>query len=593
MFTSSSSSSPCGYAVALLTLIAFSPLVSSHMEMSKPLPPRSQYNPALSGDGIDYNLKSPLDASGSNFPCHGYQNDPFVAAATYTAGQTYQMAISGSVTHGGGSCQLSLSYDNGGTFKVIKSMVGGCPLTTQYDFTIPSFAPTGNALFAWTWFNEVGNREMYMTCAFVKIIGSSATRRSRTKRQTSFTSMSSLPNIWRANIAGLNKCATAEGVDPVFSNLGPDVIYGGKSSSSSPKDTQDGCDSSTPSGQTFRASSNASTLSEGSPSPALEAATVATTFSSSPSSGNKPNATVATTSGAKDFAAVGGNSTEGNRNTTTSTSIPSILATLDSTATTTSTAKILAGVGENSTATSSTSVPLISTTSSPAVASTSGSEDLAEAGGNVTMISTSMPSMSATPIPTVARTSGAEDLAGVEGNSTSISTPTAPAVAASSTASASTLLDSTTAPAIVATAVTSSSTMLVSTTADSTAVARIATSASKSDLAPASPTILSATSDSSSFVPFADSSDSTQYLPCVPGAFLCTSPTTYMVCEQTKDKVPMAPSHEYTGPHSVTAGTQCVPFLAKFATPNDSAKFTNARGAMPAGHYRSDRYVGA
>ncbi|RDI76958.1 ATP-dependent bile acid permease [Venturia inaequalis] len=273
--------SPANYpATSLLLMGLLSPLVSSHMELSQPLPQRSQFNPALSGGAVDYNLKSPLAADGSNFPCHGYQNDPFVSAATYTAGKTYQMALSGTTTHGGGSCQLSLSYDNGGTFKVIKSMVGGCPLTQQYDFTIPSFAPTGNALFAWTWFNEIGNREMYMNCAFVQIVGSSTTRRSRTKRQSAITSMNSLPNIWRANIAGLDQCATVEGSDPVFPNLGPDVVYGGRSSESSPKDTQQGCDSSSPSGQTFQGSNNAGTSSQSSTAQLLNIATTSTLASS-------------------------------------------------------------------------------------------------------------------------------------------------------------------------------------------------------------------------------------------------------------------------------------------------------------------------
>jgi hypothetical protein len=92
------------------------------MEMSDPLPMHSQYDPLNTGDEVDYNLKSPLNANGSNYPCHGYQNDrPIRTTATYTAGQSYQMQISGTVTHGGGSCQLSLSYDNGATFKVSDS----------------------------------------------------------------------------------------------------------------------------------------------------------------------------------------------------------------------------------------------------------------------------------------------------------------------------------------------------------------------------------------------------------------------------------------------------------------------------------------
>jgi hypothetical protein len=36
-----------------------------------------------------------------------------------------------------------------------------------------------------------------------------------------------------------------------------------------------------------------------------------------------------------------------------------------------------------------------------------------------------------------------------------------------------------------------------------------------------------------------------------------------------------------------------VPFLTKFLTPADSAKFVNAQGVVPSGYYRSDRYIGA
>jgi hypothetical protein len=269
-------------ASSLLLFGALSPFASAHMEMSEPFPMRSSLNPANPQSIVDYNLKSPLTANGSNFPCHGYQNDrPIQTTATYTAVKTYQMQIAGTVTHGGGSCQLSLSYDNGATFKVIKSMIGGCPLTQQYDFTIPSFAPSGTALFAWTWFNEIGNREMYMNCAEVQIVGSSSTRRSRVKRQSSFTSMNALPNIWRANIAGLSQCTTTEGSDPVFPNLGPDVVYGGTRSATSPKDTQQGCDGSSPSGQTYQALGDSGTPAPGSSS----LSSIVSATSSKPSSG--------------------------------------------------------------------------------------------------------------------------------------------------------------------------------------------------------------------------------------------------------------------------------------------------------------------
>src|ERR1700712_2316573 len=175
----------------------FSHHVSAHMEMSQPYPIRSRFD-SSNGDLVDYNLKSPLTANGSNYPCHGYQNDrPIKITASYSAGQSYSMAISGEASHGGGSCQLSLSYDNGATFKVIKSIIGGCPIIASYDFTVPGSAPSGNALLAWTWFNQIGNREMYMNCAWVQIQGA----KSRRLRNRS-AAMDSLPNIFRANIEG-------------------------------------------------------------------------------------------------------------------------------------------------------------------------------------------------------------------------------------------------------------------------------------------------------------------------------------------------------------------------------------------------------
>lgn len=131
-------------------------------------------------------------------------------------------SVAGGATHGGGSCQISLSYDRGASFHVIHSMVGGCPLKSSYEFTIPSDAPScDNALFAWSWLNEVGNREFYMNCALVKITGSS-----------SGTSLNT-PLMFEANIFG-EKCTTPEGLDFVYPNPGNSVEYGGKYSSQKP-----------------------------------------------------------------------------------------------------------------------------------------------------------------------------------------------------------------------------------------------------------------------------------------------------------------------------------------------------------------------
>lgn len=157
--------------VALLAGLLAS-TASAHMQMSKPYPIRSPLNKD-SDEQKDYSYTNPLQPSGQDYPCKGYADDKFVSQATYQPGQQYEMELEGSATHDGGSCQLALTYDRGKTFKVIESMLGDCPIAKKYSFTVPSDAPSGEALLAWTWFNKVGNREMYMNCAMVTVGGSS------------------------------------------------------------------------------------------------------------------------------------------------------------------------------------------------------------------------------------------------------------------------------------------------------------------------------------------------------------------------------------------------------------------------------------
>ncbi|KAF1351383.1 putative endoglucanase, partial [Delphinella strobiligena] len=225
------SQSPLKTALATCTILSLAPQAFAHMQMIWPYAIRSSYNPANNYEDIDYSMTSPLVADGSNFPCKGYQNDrPNGNVVTYTAGSTYNMSLAGSATHGGGSCQLSLSYDNGGTFRVIQSMIGGCPLTSTYNFTIPSYVPAGQALFAWSWQNLVGNREYYMNCADVKIVASTNSKRDAS---STFSSFDDLPFIYKANLEGLNNCSTVETVVPVYPEPGPAVIYGTGATSSS------------------------------------------------------------------------------------------------------------------------------------------------------------------------------------------------------------------------------------------------------------------------------------------------------------------------------------------------------------------------
>lgn len=196
----------------------FAGLVQSHMEMIYPPPFKSKVNPYSNND-IDYNMKSPLKASGADFPCKGYQSlvgtDMGKSTASFKAGEKCNMTITGSVDHGGGSCQASISLDKGSTWQVIHSYIGNCPTagTSSYDFTIPGDTPPGEAIFAWTWFNKMGKREMYMNCAVVDILSGSSTEHT--------VAFNDRPGMFVANVN--NGCSTKEGSDLTFPNPGNDA----------------------------------------------------------------------------------------------------------------------------------------------------------------------------------------------------------------------------------------------------------------------------------------------------------------------------------------------------------------------------------
>lgn len=143
--------------IFVLRVLGVLPLTLAHMQMLIPSPIRDPHSDRLD-EVKDYNILTPLHPDGSDFACKGYQhNTPWTTVATYEAGETYKMTLRGGATHGGGSCQLSISCDGGKRFKVIKSMIGNCPLQKQYDFTIPpelgrlNKKSSAQCLFAWTW----------------------------------------------------------------------------------------------------------------------------------------------------------------------------------------------------------------------------------------------------------------------------------------------------------------------------------------------------------------------------------------------------------------------------------------------------------
>lgn len=198
------------------TFASLASLASAHMIMANPKPYGNPSN-------------APLMENGSDFPCKGVVNDGS-ASNTYKQGSTQELSFTGQAVHGGGSCQISLTTDKNPTknsvWKVIKSIEGGCPAKNtpgnlgnnadaanpyKYDFDIPEELAAGEYTLAWTWFNHVGNREMYMNCAAVNIEGSGGSE----------DYLQSLPDMFVANIG--NGCGTVDSKDLKFFSPGKNV----------------------------------------------------------------------------------------------------------------------------------------------------------------------------------------------------------------------------------------------------------------------------------------------------------------------------------------------------------------------------------
>ena len=183
--------------------------VSGHIKMAQPVP--------FSADKVD---TSPIKAA--DFPCKqtlGYEISQMNEMA---AGSTQSITFDGTAVHGGGSCQLAVTLDKeptaASTFKVIHSIMGGCPGvdggTETFDFTLPSDIPNGEATFAWTWFARLsGQPEMYMNCAPITITGGA----------DDTSSFEQLPDLFVANIE-TSQCKSPESKDLLFPNPGQSVV---------------------------------------------------------------------------------------------------------------------------------------------------------------------------------------------------------------------------------------------------------------------------------------------------------------------------------------------------------------------------------
>ncbi|KAK4224514.1 hypothetical protein QBC38DRAFT_370868 [Podospora fimiseda] len=203
-----------------LTTILTATLATAHMYLSFPTPL----------DNSDPDNNRPLSPSGSDFPCKGLLHlvSSTKSSVAWTAGQPVQFTIKGVAIHGGGSCQVSLSVDGGSTFRVLHSWEGNCPRTKEdnvFEFIMPRDVPEmRGAVFSWIWLNRLGNRELYMDCVVVDVVG----RRGKKQKQHGSDKFSAIsfnerPQIFVANLAGINSCKTLEGKPVKFPYPGPDV----------------------------------------------------------------------------------------------------------------------------------------------------------------------------------------------------------------------------------------------------------------------------------------------------------------------------------------------------------------------------------
>jgi hypothetical protein len=173
--------------------------------------------------------KDPLNADGSNFPCHGVAL-PVRGGQQLTAGSSFELKLDigaggeNNAVHGGGSCQLAVTYEttaekirDPNNWHVVYSIQGGCPANAAgnldkavyceaagqsecintWDVPLPKGLRSGHAILSWTWFNVIGKREMYQNCANINIIGGTG------------EDMGSFPSMYVANIGHGDVCTSA------------------------------------------------------------------------------------------------------------------------------------------------------------------------------------------------------------------------------------------------------------------------------------------------------------------------------------------------------------------------------------------------
>ncbi|MCJ1333204.1 hypothetical protein MMC10_009898 [Thelotrema lepadinum] len=204
---------------------------------------------------------SPLDPQGGDFPCKKTYTGA-TGTNSIPVGTPQTLSFTGGATHGGGSCQIALTSEpqpSASTkWQVIHSIMGGCPTNTTdgnlsetnadmvdpstFQYTVPSdFAP-GTYTLGVTWFNRVGNREMYMFCAPVTLTGGSKKKRGVEVRKEAsrgkdgwFNKRANYPDLFKANIGPAGSgCGTVSSTDLIFPDPGDSIEYDRAGGSANP-----------------------------------------------------------------------------------------------------------------------------------------------------------------------------------------------------------------------------------------------------------------------------------------------------------------------------------------------------------------------
>ncbi|KAI8318876.1 hypothetical protein GQ54DRAFT_320858 [Martensiomyces pterosporus] len=172
--------------VKLSSILALVAASAAHMTFVKPC---ARYSPDSfcpkppAGEQVDYDMTTSIGSEGQAVSPICKHTKPYdKPVATWSSGTATTITFSDGNGHEGGHCEFSISYDGGTTFVVLSQQLKYCfyngpantdtPSVLNYNVPLPANLPgSPRAVFAWTWVNASGNREFYMNCADVAIVG--------------------------------------------------------------------------------------------------------------------------------------------------------------------------------------------------------------------------------------------------------------------------------------------------------------------------------------------------------------------------------------------------------------------------------------